>query len=111
MQQWAITYYSEKVRKMIDKWPAGIRAYYARITERMMLYGPNLGMPFTRAMGDGLFEIRAHGKEGIGRAFFCTIVGNRIVVLHGVIKKTEKTPKRDLEIARKRMFEVCHEDA
>jgi phage-related protein len=106
-----ITYYSETVRKMTDNWPVSIRAYYARITERMMVYGPNLGMPFTRSMGRGLFEIRAHGKEGIGRAFFCTIVGNRIVVLHGFIKKTEKTSKKDLEIARKRMLEVRHENA
>jgi phage-related protein len=48
---------------------------YARITERMKAFGPNLGMPYTRPMGEGLFEIRAKGKEGIGRAFFCTIIG------------------------------------
>ena len=42
-------------------------------------------------MGDGLFEIRAKGQEGIGRALFCTVVGKRIVILHGFIKKTEKT--------------------
>jgi len=41
----------------------------ARITERIVVFGPNLGMPFTRSMGDGLFKIRAKGREGIGRAF------------------------------------------
>jgi len=40
-------------------------------------YGPNLGMPHTRALGNGLFEIRAKAEEGIGRAFFCTMVGKR----------------------------------
>jgi phage-related protein len=52
----------------------GIRAFYARITERMCTFGPNLGMPFTDSLGQGLFEIRAWGKEGIGRAFFCTLM-------------------------------------
>ena len=67
---------------------------------------PNLGMPYTRAMGDGLFEIRAKGQEGIGRALFCTVVGKRIVILHGFIKKTEQTPQRALDTARRRMKEV-----
>jgi len=68
--------------------------------------GGNLGLPYTRAMGEGLFEIRVSGKEGIGRAFFCTRVGRRIVILHGFIKKTQETPLRELNIARKRLNEV-----
>ncbi len=103
---WEIIYYAEHVQEDIDSWPVGIRAYYARITERMIVFGPNLGMPFTRAMGKGLFEIRAKGKEGIGRAFFCTIVDRRIVILHTFIKKSQKTPKKELEIARRRMADV-----
>jgi hypothetical protein len=50
----------------IDGWPVGIRAFYARVTERMKINGPNLVETFTRSMGDGLFEIRAIGKEGTG---------------------------------------------
>jgi len=82
--EWEIIYYSEDVRKIIEYWPIGIRAFYARLTERIKLYGPNLGMPFTRSMGEGLFEIRVKGKEGIGRAFFCTVVGNKIIILHAL---------------------------
>ncbi len=70
---------------------------------------PNLGLPYTRAMGEGLFEIRARGTEGIGRAFFCTLIGQRIVILHGFIKKSQKTPLADLRIARKRLKEL-HRD-
>jgi phage-related protein len=77
----------------------------------MQVFGPHLGMPFTRPMGDGLFEIRAKGKEGIGRAFFCTTVGSTIMILHAFIKKTQKTPHRDLELARRRLQEVRHEHA
>jgi phage-related protein len=103
---WEILYYNEKVQELINDWPVGIRAFYARVTERMILFGPNLGMPFTRSMGKGLFEIRAKGKEGIGRAFFCTISDQKIVILHTFIKKTQKTPKKELDIARRRMNDV-----
>ena len=107
---WTIEYYSEKVRLIVDAWPVGIRAFYARVTERMKIYGPNLGMPLTRSLGEGLFEIRAIGKEGIGRALFCMIKGRKIIVLHAFIKKTEKTPIHELEIARKRLSEIQNEN-
>lgn len=61
--------------------------------------------------GWGLFEIRAKGQEGIGRAFFCTLVGRRIIILHCFIKKTEKTPKHELDIALQRMKEIKHGQA
>jgi phage-related protein len=103
---WGIDYFNDDVQETIGDWPVGIRAYYARITERMRIFGPNLGMPFTRSMGQGLFEIRARGKEGIGRAFFCTIVERKIVILHAYIKKSQKTPLKELEIARERLAQV-----
>jgi phage-related protein len=88
----------------------GIRAMYARITERMEVFGSHLGMPFTRPMGGGLFEIRAKGKEGIGRAFFCTAVGHIILILYAFIKKSQQTTRRDLELARRRLREVRREN-
>ena len=71
-----------------------------------MEFGPNLRMPHSRAMGGGLFELRPRGREGIGRVFYCFVVGKRVVILHAFIKKTEETPKQDLRIARRRMKEV-----
>ena len=109
--KWQINYYSEDVREIFESWPVGIRAYYARLIERIKLYGPNLGMPFTRSIGDGLFEIRAKGKEGIGRAFFCTVVGNKIIILHAFIKKSQKTPQKEVKIARQRLKEVRNENS
>ena len=103
---WEIQYYSETVRQDIAVWPVGMRAMYARITERMQVFGPHLGMPFTRPLGAGLFEVRAKGKEGISRALFCTAAGQTIMILHAFIKKTQKTPQRDLELARRRLREV-----
>lgn len=72
----------------------------------MEVYGPNLGMPHTRAMGEGLFELRLKAAEGIARVFYCTLIGQRIVMLHQFVKKSEKTPRKELEIARRRMKET-----
>ena len=63
-----ILFFATSVHALIEKWPVGIYASFVRITEQMVVSGPHLGMPYTKAMGDGLFEIRARGPEGIGRA-------------------------------------------
>jgi len=72
----------------------------------MEIHGPDLGMPHTRAMGGGLFELRIKAAEGIARVFYCTVVERRIVFLHQFVKKTDKTPPKELQIARVRMTEV-----
>lgn len=73
-----------------------------------MEFGPQLRMPHSRTMGDGLFELRPRGREGIGRALYCFMSHRRIVILHAFIKKSQETPARELRIARKRMKEVCN---
>ncbi|MCL4549171.1 MAG: type II toxin-antitoxin system RelE/ParE family toxin [Bacteroidetes bacterium] len=64
------------------------------------------GMPHTRFLEDGLIELRIKGKEGIARGFYCTLVDKRIVMLHIIIKKTNRIPKKELLIAKRRMNEV-----
>lgn len=106
MAAWQFSYYNAKVQAAIEAWPGGIRASYMHTIRTMAEYGPNLGMPHTRALGGGLFEVRAKGREGIGRAFYCTVTGQTIVILHAIVKKTEQTPPRELATARARMQEV-----
>lgn len=103
---YSIEFFNASVQAEIESWPAGINASFTRIAEQMEVSGPNLGLPYTRPLGDGLFEIRAKGGEGIGRAIFCALVGRRIVILHGFIKKTQQTPNKELKTARKRLKEV-----
>lgn len=86
--------------------PAGFVARFLRYAERMEIFGPDLGMPHTRAMGEGLFELRLKAAEGIARVFYCTLVGREIVILHQFTKKSQKTPRKELEIAKRRMKEV-----
>jgi phage-related protein len=57
-------------------------------------------------MGNGLFEIRAKSQEGIGRSLFCMLKGKEIIILNSFVKKTQKTPKKELELAKKRMKEI-----
>lgn len=78
------------------------------LTRRMVALGPNLGEPHTEGLGEGLFELRIKGAEGIARVFFCTLVERRIVMLHSFIKKTQRTPLRELKLARSRLKEIKH---
>jgi len=74
----------------------------------MCEFGANLGMPHTKALDGGLFELRVKGKEGIARVFFCTKIGKKIIMLNSFVKKSQKTPKNQLRIAKTRMSEVVN---
>ena len=103
---WTVTFFNPRVEAEILALSAGHVARFIRYAERMEVYGPDLGMPHTRPMGEGLFELRIKAAEGIARVFYCTVVGRRIVFLHQFVKKTEKTPPRELEVARRRLKEI-----
>lgn len=69
-------------------------------------FGWPLGLPYCRSLGDGLWEVRSNLTDGkIGRVIFC-IVEKQMILLHGFIKKTQKTPSGDITLAVKRMKEV-----
>lgn len=76
----------------------------------MLEFGSNLGMPHTKFLEDGLIELRVKSKEGIARVFYCTLIEKRIMMLHSFIKKSNKTPKKEIQIAKKRMKEVLTND-
>ncbi|MFZ5995149.1 MAG: type II toxin-antitoxin system RelE/ParE family toxin [Thermodesulfobacteriota bacterium] len=99
-------YFHPRVKAEIESWPDDILADFARIVELLMEFGPHLRMPHSRAMGGGLFELRPRGREGIGRVFYCFVIGQRVVILHAFVKKTQETPEQELKIARKRLKEV-----
>ena len=103
---YTIEYFHLRIKAEIESWPDGILADFARIVELLMEFGPNLRMPHSRAMGGGLFEMRPRGREGIGRVFYCFVIGQRVVILHAFVKKTQETPEQELKIARKRLKEV-----
>ena len=83
---YSIIYYSQEVQDDIMTLPATLQARYIGLTNRMLEFGPHLGLPHTDAFGGGLFELRLKGAEGIARVFFCTMVEQEIVMLHSFIK-------------------------
>jgi len=101
-----IRYYSPEVLEQIFDLPISLQARYIALTQRMIEYGPHLGLPHTDSFGGGLFELRLKGVEGIARVFFCTVVEREIVMLHSFIKKSQKTPDKELRQAKLRMREV-----
>ena len=103
---YSIEYFNVRVKAEIESWPDGMLADYARLVELLAEFGPNLRLPHSRTLGSGLFELRLKGKEGIGRAFYCFLIKQRIVILHAFVKKTKSTPEHELKLARKRMEEV-----
>jgi len=106
--EYTISYYSDGVQTEILSLPDTLAARYIVLTRRMVVLGPNLGAPHTKAFGEGLFELRLKGAEGIARVFFCALVAKRIVMLHSFIKKSDKTPLRERKIAEARLKEVKH---
>ncbi|MDJ0900280.1 MAG: type II toxin-antitoxin system RelE/ParE family toxin [Xenococcus sp. MO_188.B8] len=88
------------------RFPPSILANFLHIAEMIEEFGPTIGKPYTAPMGGGLFEIRVKGKEGIGRSLYCMVKGREIIILHSFIKKSQKTPKKELDLAKKRMKEV-----
>jgi phage-related protein len=71
--------------------------------------GHVLSMPLSRAMpavGKGIAEIRIHDASGAYRAFYVTRVADAIVVFHAFVKKTRKTPEREIQLGKKRLKEM-----
>ena len=66
MNNWKIEYYSDKIEKNILKLPAGLLARYLHLADLIEEFGPSLGMPHTRSLGEKLFELRLKSKEGVG---------------------------------------------
>jgi len=109
--EWNIEYYSKNVEGSILSLPDGLLARYLRLTDLMIEFGPNLGLPHTKAIKSDLFELRVKSKEGIARVFYCTILRNKIYMLHIFIKKSQKIPKKELKIAFLRLKEVKNHEA
>ena len=103
-----IEYFHPRVLAEIESWPVDVIADYASLIELLAEHGPSLRLPHSRALGEGLFELRPRGRSGIGRAFYCFLFGQRVVVVHAFIKKTQETPDKELKLARKRVKELQH---
>ena len=96
-------------RRPVKEWLLELRRDDRRIIGRdiqKVEFGWPIGMPFCRSLGHGLWEVRSDLTGGrIARVIFC-IVGGEMVLLHGFEKKTQKTPKQDIDLALRRKREI-----
>ena len=84
-----------------------LQARFIHISGLLQEFGPQqVGMPHVRSLGRKLWEIRMSRQSGIGRVIYITLHGQRIVILHAFVKKTQKTPQRAIELAIQRMKEI-----
>ena len=91
--------------------PTDVKARILRIVDMLTAQGPqHVREPYVKYIEGHrkLFEISAKGKDGIARVFYCTVSEQRIILLHGFMKKSSKTPRKEIDIAVKRMQEVLH---
>jgi len=105
----AFFYESALGNRPVREWVLGLTLEDRKLVGRdiqKVEFGWPLGMPYCRNLGNGLWEVRSDLTDGkVGRVIFCAARG-RMVLLHGFVKKTQKTPTQDLRLALKRMKEV-----
>ncbi|HTE22885.1 MAG TPA: type II toxin-antitoxin system RelE/ParE family toxin [Candidatus Limnocylindria bacterium] len=93
------------VQKFIETLPKIPHAKLLKELDLLEKYGTELGMPHTKPIGAGLIELRARGKQEV-RVLYVFAKERRIYLLHGFIKKTQTTPKKELDIALQRKKEI-----
>jgi phage-related protein len=90
----------------IESLPADMQVRFRRIVERIQLLGlEQMREPQVRHLESRLWEMRMTGRDGISRAIYMTASGRRVIVLRAFIKKTQKTPRSEIELAYRRAKE------
>jgi phage-related protein len=104
---WSVEFLNEGVLAELSALSVDIRARFERIVRLIEGYGlENLREPYIKHLEGPLWEMRMKGRDGIARAIYVTATGRRVVVVHVFEKKSQKTPRRELELARQRAREV-----
>ena len=104
---WSFVFLNAEVKAELDALPADTRASFERIVQLVQAFGlERVHEPYIKHIEDRIWEMRLRGREGIARALYVTAIGKRVVILRVFVKKTQKTPRREIELARQRAKEV-----
>jgi phage-related protein len=104
---WTVETLNETVDAELAELPADVRARLVRISQLIESIGlPSVKEPHVRHIRGQLWEIRLKGKAGIARALYVTAKEQRVVILRAFIKKTEKTPTGEIDLALQRAREL-----
>lgn len=104
---WTVETLNKAVDDELSSLPADMRARISRFAMLIERHGfPALPSNAVKHLEDKLWELRVIGRDGIARAIYVTATGKRVVILRVFVKKTQKTPVHELELARQRAKEV-----
>jgi len=104
---WTVQFLDDEVKSALEALPRDIRARFERIVSLIRTNGlERVREPYVKHLEGPLWEMRMKGKDGIARAAYVAATGRRVVVVHVFPKKTQKTPRREIETALRRAKEV-----
>lgn len=105
--RWQVEILNETVAAEIGSLPANMQARFLRLAQRIEAIGvEGLSEPHVKHLEGKLWEMRLTGRDGIARALYVTVVRKRVVVVRAFVKKTQKTPRPEIELALRRAQEV-----
>ena len=104
---WSFVFLNAEVKAELDALAADVRASVERIVQLVQAVGlERVHEPYIKHLQDRIWEMRLRGRDGIARALYVTVTGRRVVILRVFVKKTQKTPRREIELAQQRAKEV-----
>lgn len=104
---WTVSTLNATVDAEVEALPADMRARLVRLSELIERHGLDaLPRDTVDHLEDKLWELRLRGRSGISRAIYVTASGQRVVIVRVFVKKTQKTPSRELRLARERAKDV-----
>jgi phage-related protein len=105
---WSFVFLNAGVRAELDALSPDMRASFERIVKLVQAFGlERVHEPYIKHVEGRIWEMRLRGRGGIARALYVTATGQRVVILRVFAKKTQKTPRREIALARKRAEEVA----
>jgi phage-related protein len=104
---WSFSFVNADAKAELDALSLDMRASFERIVRLVQTVGlERVREPYIKHIEDRIWEMRLRGRDGIARALYVTASGRRVVILRTFAKKTQKTPRREIELARRRVMEV-----
>ena len=104
---WSFVFVNAEAKAELDALPADTRASFERIVRLVQAFGlERVHEPYIKHIEGRIWEMRLRGRDGIARALYVAASGRRVAVLRVFTKKTQKTPRREIEVARRRAEEV-----
>jgi phage-related protein len=104
---WSFVFLNAEAKGELDALAGDVRSSFERIVALVQAVGlERVHEPYIKHLEDRIGEMRLRGRDGIARALYVTATGRRVVILRVFVKKTQKTPRREIELARQRAKEV-----